>query len=158
MICDPRLPEYTITPDEVFRTCSHVFIATPAETHYALVKKALQNKCHVFCEKPLTTSAKETFELYEEALKSKTDLYVDWIFTCNPAVREIKRQIDAGLLGDLSYASMNRMNLGPVRHDVSARFDLSSHDVSILSYFIEQQMESRPVSYTHLTLPTIYSV
>ena len=40
-------------------------------------------------------------------------------------------------LGSIRSVTMNRMNSGPVRHDVSAKWDLSSHDVSIIQYLFE---------------------
>ncbi len=53
---------------------THVYIATPNFTHFALVKAALQAKKHVLCEKPLALSAEEVDELY--ALAQKNDCYL----------------------------------------------------------------------------------
>ena len=65
------------------------------------------------------------------------DLYVDWIFTCNPIIRKIRSLIDKKIISKrLIQASMNRMNLGPARQDVPARYDLTSHDLSILCYLL----------------------
>ena len=53
-----------------------VFIATPTNSHYQLVKKYLEKKINVFCEKPLTNDIKKDNELYKLAIKNKCKLYV----------------------------------------------------------------------------------
>ena len=40
-----------------------IYIASPHDTHYRYAKKALENKKHVLCEKPLTFTVKEAEEL-----------------------------------------------------------------------------------------------
>ncbi len=47
-----------------------VYIATPHETHYDYVKRALLMGKHVICEKPLALSKNEVVELYEIAKKN----------------------------------------------------------------------------------------
>ena len=41
---------------DLLDSCDAVSIATPAFSHYDIAKKALQSRCHLFLEKPITTS------------------------------------------------------------------------------------------------------
>jgi Predicted dehydrogenases and related proteins len=59
-------------------------------------------------------------------------------FLYNGAVRRIKAMIDSGELGDIRYIFMRRLNLGIVRHDVDALWNLAPHDLSILNYWIDR--------------------
>jgi predicted dehydrogenase len=120
-------------------TSKYVIVATPASSHYELMSLLLEKDCKIFCEKPLTISHQETVKLYEKANSLNKDFFVDWVWLNNPVIQHIKSIIDSNEFGKLYYASMNRLNLGPVRSDVSARFDLTSHDLSILSYFIPSE-------------------
>lgn len=53
-----------------------IFITTPTNSHYQLVKKYLEKKINVFCEKPLTNNIKKDTELFKLAKKNKCKLYV----------------------------------------------------------------------------------
>tara|TARA_B100001094_G_scaffold326428_1_gene382569 strand:- start:17460 stop:18284 length:825 start_codon:yes stop_codon:yes gene_type:complete len=118
--------------------CNKVFVATPATTHFSVVKDLLSRGISVFCEKPLTLHSKECSVLYDLARTNKTNLFVDWIFTFNDAVNFIKRQYQSAEYGGIRNITMNRLNSGPERKDVSAKWDLASHDVSILQYIFEE--------------------
>lgn len=135
-----RFPGVALEPDA--RTAltdpevDAVVIATPTSTHFELVLAALEAGKHVFVEKPLTDSTGDARKLCELADERRLVLMVGHVFLFNPAVREAKRLINAGELGDVYYASMLRTNLGPVRTDVDAGWDLASHDVSIANFWL----------------------
>ena len=57
---------------------------------------------------------------------------VGHVFEYNSTLAAVKRIIQRGELGELHYFSFERTNLGPVRTDVNALWDLASHDVSIM--------------------------
>jgi len=116
-----------------------VFITTPTNTHFEICKYFLNKKAKVFCEKPLTISSSTAEELYKLALNNKTILFTDWIFTFNNQIDTIKRDYDSGKLGKIKSIFMNRLNLGPERYDVNARWDLASHDVSIIQYLFGEK-------------------
>jgi predicted dehydrogenase len=113
-----------------------VVISTPTSTHYQLARRALESGKHVLVEKPLTDNVKAALELCELAEQTKLVLMVGHVFLFNPAIQAAKAIIDEDQLGDLYYASMVRTNLGPVRTDVNAAWDLASHDISIANYWL----------------------
>jgi predicted dehydrogenase len=136
-----RFPEIKTTSDaaQVFadKEIEAVVISTPTSTHYALTKAALEAGKHVLVEKPITADGKQGDELVALASKSSRVLMVGHVFLFNPAVQKVRKYIDDGELGRLHYVSMVRTNLGPIRMDVNAAWDLASHDISIANYWLK---------------------
>ncbi|MEH2282141.1 MAG: Gfo/Idh/MocA family oxidoreductase [Nostoc sp.] len=115
-----------------------VAIATPATTHYALIKDALHQGYHVFAEKPLTLNPAECRELCHLAEQHHLILTVDHTYLFHPAVERGKTVVQAGKLGDLRYGYATRTHLGPVRQDVDALWDLAIHDIAIFNAWLGQ--------------------
>ncbi|RCJ30293.1 oxidoreductase [Nostoc punctiforme NIES-2108] len=115
-----------------------VAIATPATTHYALIKDALQQGYHVLAEKPLTLDPAECRELCHLAEQHRLILTVDHTYLFHPAVEQGKTVVQAGKLGDLRYGYATRTHLGPVRQDVDALWDLAIHDIAIFNAWLGQ--------------------
>jgi len=115
-----------------------VAIATPATTHYALIKDALQQGYHVLAEKPLTLDPAECRELCQLAEQHNLILIVDHTYLFHPAVEQGKTVVQAGKLGDLRYGYATRTHLGPVRQDVDALWDLGIHDIAIFNAWLGQ--------------------
>ncbi len=115
-----------------------VVLATPTETHFELSKQALRAGKHVLCEKPLCTRAEEARELVKLAHDRQLILMTAHTFLFNPGIGKIKQLIDARELGDVRYLSAIRTNLGPVRHDVNAAYDLAAHDISVFNWLLNE--------------------
>ncbi len=113
-----------------------VVLATPVFTHHELAAAALRAGKHVFVEKPLAASSAEAEELFAIAADCGRTLMCGHTFLYSPPVRQIKRILDAGELGQLHFISASRTNLGPYRSDVSVLFDLGPHDFSMLIYWL----------------------
>lgn len=120
-----------------------VVIATPASTHYTIAKACLEAGKHIFVEKPLAMSTREAEELVRLAAARERILMVGDTFLYNAAVRYIKRLLTEGELGEIYYIYSQRLNLGQVRTDVNAWWNLAPHDVSILLYLMNGEL---PVS------------
>jgi predicted dehydrogenase len=116
-----------------------VVIATPTSTHYGLVKAALERDKHVMVEKPITTDGAEGEELAALAEARGRVLLVGHVFVYNQGVRRVKDYLDDGTLGRVFYIAMQRTNLGPIRVDVNAAWDLASHDISIANYWLDAE-------------------
>jgi predicted dehydrogenase len=115
-----------------------VVIATPAVSHYALARAALEAGKHVFVEKPLATSTREVDELASLAASGRLVLMVGHTFLYNTAVRYLKRLLEEGELGKVYYIYTQRLNLGQARSDVNAWWNLAPHDISILLYLLNE--------------------
>lgn len=119
-----------------------VVIATPASTHFALADAALRAGKHVLVEKPIATKLTDADKLCELAANIDRVLMVGHVFVFNAAVRCVKDLLTRRHLGRVYYMSMQRTNLGPIRTDVNAAWDLAAHDISIANYWLETQPES----------------
>lgn len=106
-------------------------IATPTVTHYELALAALRAGKHVLVEKPIATRVEEAEELCALAESLGRVLMVGHVFLFNRAIRRAKAYLDEGRLGRVFYLSMVRTNLGPIRMDVNAAWDLAAHDIAI---------------------------
>jgi len=120
-----------------------VVIATPASSHYALTKQVLESGKHAFVEKPLATSTADADELVKLAAAAGKILMAGHTFLYNAAVRYAKKLLTEEELGQLYYIYSQRLNLGQVRSDVNAWWNLAPHDVSILLYLMNDEL---PVS------------
>ena len=124
-----------------------VVISTPVKTHYELSIKALSAGKHILVEKPMATSVKEVNAIEKLAAKNKLVAMVGHTFLFNPAVTYLKKIIDNNLLGDIRYIYSQRLNLGRIRSDVDALWNLAPHDVSIIQYWLG---DPKPISYQRI--------
>jgi predicted dehydrogenase len=76
--------------------------------------------------------------LIELAEEHHVTLFVGHVFLYSAAVAKLKKLVKDGDLGDICYIASSRLNLGPVRQDVNALWDLAPHDVSIMLELIEE--------------------
>jgi predicted dehydrogenase len=113
-----------------------VVIATPVATHFALVMQALEAGKHVLVEKPMATTVAEVEAIGEQAKRKGLVAMVGHTFIYNAAVRYLKKLIDSGELGEVRYIYSQRLNLGRIRSDVDALWNLAPHDISILQYLL----------------------
>ncbi len=115
-----------------------VAIATPAATHFDLVRAALEAGKHVLVEKPLTASAAEGEKLAALAERSGLVLMCDHTYCYTPAVRRIRELIRSGEIGDVQFVDSVRVNLGLIQPDVDVLWDLAPHDLSILDFVLPE--------------------
>lgn len=106
-----------------------VVVATPAATHTELTLAALNSGRDCLVEKPLTLSTSDCDRLCELAESKNRILMTGHTFLFNPGVQKVKECMSA--VERLYYLHATRTNLGPIRHDVGAVWDLAPHDVSV---------------------------
>ena len=83
-----------------------VYISTVNAQHYPWAKAALEHGKHVICEKPCTTIAENTRELFALAREKGLFLMEAEKMLFLPAILEVKRRIDAGDLGQVHMAEL----------------------------------------------------
>jgi predicted dehydrogenase len=114
-----------------------VVIATPASTHAAVGSACLEAGKHVLMEKPITTTTADAGALIELAGSRGLTLMVGHTFLFNPAVLKVRELVMHPGLGKIHYVYARRTNLGPIRPDVNAVWDLAAHDISIFNFVLE---------------------
>jgi predicted dehydrogenase len=135
-----QLPGLFVTTDvQELLTCRDVdavVVCTEAVGHYTLALKALNEGKDVLIEKPMTTEVADAEALTRLADAKRRTLMVGHTFIYNPAVRKLKECV-GGRPEQIYYMHACRTNLGPIRQDVNAIWDLAAHDIAIFNYLME---------------------
>jgi predicted dehydrogenase len=118
-----------------------VVISTEATAHYPIADLCLRAGRHVLVEKPVATRTADARALLEVAEKTGKTLMVGHTFLYNEGIRKVKEYVTDGSIGRLYYMYSRRTNLGPIRRDVNAIWDLAPHDVSIFNYLLAETPE-----------------
>ena len=116
-----------------------VVVATPAVTHFELAKRALDAGKHVLVEKPPAMNASEAEELVGTAEATGLVLMPGHLLLYHPAVKELKRLVDSGELGEVLCIYSNRQNLGVIRKHENALLSLGIHDLSVILHLLEEE-------------------
>jgi len=119
-----------------------IAIATPAESHYELTKKALLAGKHVFVEKPLALTVDEGKELVALAEEKQLTLMVGHILQYHQAVIRLKELIESGELGKIQYLYSNRLNIGKIRAEENILWSFAPHDISVILMLLEEMPET----------------
>jgi len=106
-----------------------VVVSTPTAMHGQTIKTILKSErpSVILCEKPLAHDLKEAREVIDQCVKSKCDLYVNYMRYSEPGVTEIKQRLDDGRIGH------------PVKGVVwysKGLFNSGSHFISLLQYLL----------------------
>lgn len=105
-----------------------IFIATPAKTHYEILKLAIQNKKHVFVEKPITSSYNQGLEIANVAGKSGIIIQVGHVERFNNAYKFAKEYVKSP-----GYIRAERLSQFPGRGtDIDVIFDIMIHDIDAI--------------------------
>jgi predicted dehydrogenase len=127
-----------------------VALATPADSHYDLAKKVLQAGKSVFVEKPLAQTVAECQDLIDLADERGVVLMVGHTFEFNAAVQYVEKCIEQNELGQIYYIYSQRLNLGVVRSDINALWNLAPHDISIALRWLKKmpvRVDARGYTY-----------
>ncbi|MFQ5964829.1 MAG: Gfo/Idh/MocA family oxidoreductase [Candidatus Scalinduaceae bacterium] len=132
---------YTTSFDDMLKEpdIKAVAIATPAATHYELVKQSMLADKDVFVEKPLALTVKEGEELVELAEKKNRILMIGHILQYHPAVIRLKELISSGELGKIQYVYSNRLNIGKLRTEENILWSFAPHDISVILMIINEK-------------------
>ena len=88
-----------------------VDLITPPETHLELVTAAAARGVAIICQKPLAPTWEESIAVVETARRAGVRFMVHENWRWQPWYREMRRQLDAGTLGEL-FSIAVRMRMG----------------------------------------------
>ena len=144
-----------------------VVIATPAETHFTMVREALLAGKHVYVEKPMALHSQEGEELVALAQKNERILMVGHLLHYHPAFVRLKELVGQGELGRINYIYSNRLNLGKIRREENILWSFAPHDISMILSLAGERPETimtvggnylhqriADVTLTHLNFPS----
>ncbi len=118
---------------------SAVVIATPAVSHFELVRAALRAGKDVFVEKPLALTLRDGQELVRTAAGSGRVLMVGNVLRYHPAICRLKDMIDAGDLGRVEYICSNRLSVARQRAEENILWSFAPHEVSVILGLLGEQ-------------------
>ena len=108
-------------------------VCTPTFTHSDMTKRLIENKKHVFVEKPMTYLSEDGQNLIDAAKRNNVILTCGYIERFNPAVASVKDFLKSQKYGDLIRLEFYREHRMPQHiKDVGVIYDTSVHDICLL--------------------------
>ena len=128
-----------------------VYIATPHNTHFAYIKKALENGKHVLAEKAITLNSDELREAAALAKAKGLVLAEAQTIYHMPLYKELRKLLSSGKLGRVNLVTMN---FGSFKeYDMGNRFfnralaggamlDIGVYALSFVRWFLDSKPEN----------------
>lgn len=115
-----------------------ITIAVPTALHAEVALDAIERGIHVLVEKPIAEHEADARAMIDAARSHNVTLAVGHIERHNPAVRMLKRHLEAGQLGRTFEMHAERVGPFPARiRDVGVVFDLATHDIDAIRYLAD---------------------
>ena len=114
-----------------------VSIVAPTSLHLPVTLAALRAGANVIVEKPIAATREEALEMISAAAAAGRMLTVGHIERFNPAIRELRRRLQAGELGRIFQIKATRLGPFPARiRDVGVVVDLAPHDIDVMRFLV----------------------
>lgn len=144
-------------------TLDAVVVATPSKFHADIVRKAIDRKIAVFCEKPLCLTAEDAANLTEEAEAAGIINQVGYHYRYVGAFQEMERIFASGALGQVTYAKAEAYGpvvLKPKRttwrtsksEGGGCLYDYAAHPINLLNWYF-----GRPAHIGGVVVNSIFS-
>ena len=137
------------------------FVCSPTSTHFDITSTLIENKKHVFVEKPMTYLSEDGQKLVEMSIKNKVILTCGYIERFNPAVATVKDFLSSKKYGDLIRLEFYREHRMPQHiKDVGIIYDTSVHDIDTAMWLFDETPEvvyakSGQINHEHEDFATI---
>lgn len=155
-----RASKYYTDIDELVRDADIdvVYVATPVNLHEEHTIKALRQKKHVLCEKPMALTAASAQRMVDAAKEEGVQLGVHFHMRSHLGFRAIRRMIKSGDLGNIHlirtqlhflYPPNDTWRYRPEKGGGGVMMDVGSHCLDLLRFFggeitqITSRMERR---------------
>ena len=117
-------------------------VCTPTFTHSDITKRLIENKKHVFVEKPMTYLSEDGQNLIDAAKRNNVILTCGYIERFNPAVASVKDFLKSQKYGDLIRLEFYREHRMPQHiKDVGVIYDTSVHDIDTAMWLFDDTPE-----------------
>jgi predicted dehydrogenase len=139
------------TYEEMLQEVDAVDIAATTTWHYDLAKPALEHGCHVFLEKPITSTKEQADELLKIADEKKLKIQVGHIERFNPVILQCAEDIH----NPMFIESHRLAPFTPRGSDVPVVLDLMIHDIDLIMSFIPSKIKEIRASGVGILTPSI---
>jgi len=117
-------------------------VCTPTFTHSDITARLIENKKHVFVEKPMTYLSEDGQNLIDAAKRNNVILTCGYIERFNPAVASVKDFLQSRKYGDLIRLEFYREHRMPQHiKDVGVIYDTSVHDIDTAMWLFDETPE-----------------
>jgi len=117
-------------------------VCTPTFTHSDITTRLIENKKHVFVEKPMTYLSEDGQNLIDAAKRNNVILTCGYIERFNPAVASVKDFLQSRKYGDLIRLEFYREHRMPQHiKDVGVIYDTSVHDIDTAMWLFDETPE-----------------
>ena len=117
-------------------------VCTPTFTHSDITTRLIENKKHVFVEKPMTYLSEDGQNLVDAAKRNNVILTCGYIERFNPAVASVKDFLKSKKYGDLIRLEFYREHRMPQHiKDVGVIYDTSVHDIDTAMWLFDETPE-----------------
>ncbi len=130
----PSFPNF----EKLLKNVDAISIVTPTQTHFDYAKQAIEEKKHLFIEKPITATVEQGNKIVELCSTKKTKLQVGHIERFNPAILAL----EGFTINPLFIESHRMSNFNPRGTDVPVVLDLMIHDIDLILSFIHSPVKS----------------
>ncbi len=114
-----------------------ISIVVPTKYHKQVSLFCIKEGKHILVEKPIAENIEDAQEIINTAEKKEIKLAVGHIERFNPAVIELKKQIDKGVFGDIISLVTRRVGgFPPQIKDSNVVIDLAVHDIDVYNYLL----------------------
>lgn len=106
-----------------------IVVATPASTHFEVIRQCLAWDCPIFTEKPFTLDLASAQTLAHEA---PDRLFVMHVWRYHPGIEALRDAVREEAYGPVEWIRTTRTNWTSPRTDVDSVWTMLPHDVSIV--------------------------
>jgi predicted dehydrogenase len=122
--------------DSLLDSVDVIDIVAPTPFHFNYAKQAINKNKHVFIEKPVCTTSKESEELIKLGDLNKVKIQVGHVERFNPAFTKVESEISKPMF----IESHRLAKFNPRGTDVSVVLDLMIHDIDIILKTVDSKV------------------
>ena len=124
-----------------------VYIPLPNNLHKEWVLKAAAKKKHILCEKPLSGTEAEVKEMIQACDDAGVYFMEAFAYLHSPIVKSIKKSLDSGVIGKLSFIETTFLAPGRGLDDIRMRrdtlggavYDLGCYNISLILTLVGEE-------------------
>ena len=132
------LCKYFVNPIELIKEVDIIDVVSPTSSHLEMALMAIENKKHVFIEKPISYSVQDANKIIKSANKNNVLGQVGHVERFNPAFKAVKNLI----INPMFIESHRLSEFNPRGTDVSVVLDLMIHDIDIILNLVKSKIKS----------------
>ncbi|NDI35607.1 inositol 2-dehydrogenase [Chengkuizengella sediminis] len=135
-----------------------VYICSPTNTHAQMIKEAAEAKKHIFCEKPISFSAEETFEALKVVEQYGVKLQVGFNRRFDHNFKKVHDTVKNGMIGDPHIVKITSRDPEPppaeyIKASGGLFMDMAIHDFDMARYVTGSEVEEVYVQGASLVDP-----